>query len=144
MKCENKFMLTLLENLGLSIKRLQERHHRKLEGCLTPIGLTVVQWHALREIDRYPGSSQLLLAELTFNSPQAFGMLISRMQIAGFVERDSGVGRAFALHLTSKGKQLLLQGRRPVLDTLRESFAVLDNEEQALLQQLINKMLREF
>ena len=134
-------MLTPLEQLGLSIKRLQDRHHRAVETRLADVGVTLAQWHALREIDRHPGSSQTRLAELTFNSAQAFGTLVARMEAADLVARDSGTGRALAVHLTPKGKRLLKEGRRPVQEVLKASFQNLDEAERASLQQLLDKAL---
>ena len=122
---------------------MQERHHKALDARLSAEGVTLVQWHALREIDRHPGSTQARLAELTFNSPQAFGTLVARMQAAGLVARESGAGRAFALHLTPRGAQLLRTGRRPVQETLRESFGALSDQERATLQVLLSKALGE-
>ena len=134
-------MLPALEQLGLSIKLLQDRHHRAVEARLAEVGATLAQWHALREIDRHPGSTQARLAELTFNSPQAFGTLVTRMESAGLVARESGSGRAFALHLTQRGTELLKAGRRPVQDVLRDSFGALDEDERTTLLALLQKVL---
>lgn len=135
-------MMTPLEQLGLSIKRLQNQHHRALDTELTALGISLVQWHALREIDHHPGSSQLRLAELTFNSAQAFGALMTRMERAALVSRTSSGGRAFALSLTPKGKKLLSEGRHIMLKVLADSFGGLSEKECATLQKLIDKSLR--
>lgn len=133
--------MTPLELLGLSIKRLQDRHHRRLDTTLGELGISLVQWHALREIDRYPGRSQLRLAELTFNSAQGFGALVQRMERAGLIERRSGAGRAFALVLTPKGAKALREGRKVVLEELAQSFKGLTDTECAVLQKLVDKAL---
>jgi DNA-binding MarR family transcriptional regulator len=138
---EHTVTMTPLEKLGLSIKRLQDQHHRTLDAELTSLGVSLVQWHALREIDRYPGSSQLRLAELTFNSAQAFGALVTRMESASLIRRTPSGGRAFALSLTSKGEKLLKEGRQVVLDVLADSFGGLSEKERATLQKLITKAL---
>ena len=134
-------MMTPLETLGLSIKRLQDHHHRTLDNELTSLGVSLVQWNALREIDRHPGSSQLRLAELTFNSAQAFGALVTRMESASLIRRTPAGGRAFALSLTPKGERLLNEGRKVVLDVLAKSFGGLSEKECASLQKLITKVL---
>ncbi len=72
-------MSSSLEPLGLLIKTVQHRHHRTLDAKLAPLGVSLVQWSALREIDRHPGVSMHRLAELTFNSDQAFGTLATRL-----------------------------------------------------------------
>jgi hypothetical protein len=72
-------MSRTLEDLGLSLKKVQSRHHRALDAQLLRLGVSLVQWNALREIDRNPGSTAHRLAELTFNSDQAFGTLTTRL-----------------------------------------------------------------
>ena len=134
-------MSSQLESLGLSIKRLQHRHHRAMEIRLAPLGVSLVQWNALREIDRNPGASQHRLAELTFNSDQAFGTLISRLLRLKLVERRPGAGRATLHRLTSKGEALLRQGRGPFLGVLANSFAPLNEEERVALMSLLEKLL---
>ena len=134
-------MMTPLEKLGLSIKHLQNRHHRALDTELAPLGISLVQWHALREIDRNPGSPQLRLAELTFNSAQAFGTLVTRMERANMIRRTPSGGRAITLSLTPKGEMLLDAGRKVVLDVLADSFGGLSETECATLQSLITKAL---
>ncbi len=133
--------MTLLEKLGLAIKRMQDRHHKAVDARLAPLGISLVQWHALREIKRYPGSPQLRLAELTFNSAQAFGTLTTRMLQAGLITRESGVGRAYCLTLTEKGEALLEQGRGMAQAVLTESFSGLNEEECALMLQMLEKAL---
>jgi DNA-binding MarR family transcriptional regulator len=134
-------MSSSLEALGLLIKKVQHRHHRALDARLGSLGISLVQWNALREIDRNPGSSQLRLAELTFNSAQAFGTLTTRLLRMGWVERRPGEGRATVHALTPKGKTLLRQGRELYLEVLLTSFAPLDEDERAVLMRLLTKML---
>jgi DNA-binding MarR family transcriptional regulator len=134
--------MTPLEQLGLSIKRLQDQHHRNLDAQLSAMDLSLTQWHALREIERHPGSSQLRLAELTFNSPQAFGTLMTRMESAGLVKRKVGEGRAFAVTVTAKGARQLQEGRKIVLAALDQSFGVLTEDECQAMQRMVDKLLR--
>ena len=134
-------MSSSLESLGLLIKTVQHRHHRALDAKLAPLGVSLVQWSALREIDRHAGLSMHGLAELTFNSDQAFGTLATRLLRRGLIERRPGPGRVTIHRLTAKGETLLDQGRAPVLETLAKSFAALSEDERALLEGLLTKML---
>jgi DNA-binding MarR family transcriptional regulator len=135
-------MSTSLEALGLFIKRMQDRHHRALDTRLTAaLGVTLVQWNALREIHRNPGSSLHHLAELTFNSDQAFGMLATRLLKLGLIERRNGKGRALVHSLTAKGDALRKRGKGILLDVLERSFASLDESERATLLRLLTKLL---
>ena len=68
-----------MSEIGLSVKRLQVRHHKAIDAELVPLGTSLVQWDALRHLDENPGASLHRLAELTFQSDQAFGTLAGRL-----------------------------------------------------------------
>lgn len=134
-------MSSELDDLGLLIKKAQWRHHRALDARLMTLGVSLVQWNALREIDRHPHSSAHKLAELTFNSDQAFGTLITRLIRLGFVERSPGSGRSNAHHLTESGKKMLSQGRNIMRRVLSASFNPLSDKERLMLSKLLTKLL---
>jgi DNA-binding MarR family transcriptional regulator len=118
-------MTRSLQDAALAIKRVQNRHHRLLDAQLTPLGLSLVQWDALRHLDRNPEASLHDLAQLIFQSDQAFGTLSARMAERGLVERTPGPGRAVRLVMTDKGRQLLAQGSAVVDGVLSRSLAAL-------------------
>ena len=134
-------MSTVSEQLGWLVKRVQHSNHRALDTRLGSLGVSLVQWNALREIDRNPGRSQHHLAEQTFNSDQAFGALLNRLQAAGLIERRPGPGRAAAQRLTQKGEQLLRAGQKVMSEVTERSFAPLTDQEQAELARLLAKVL---
>ena len=134
-------MSSALEPLGLLIKKAQYRHHRAMDARLTPLGISFVQWNALREINRNPGSPMHQLSELTFNSDQAFGTLTTRMLRLGLIQRRPGVGRATIHSLTPKGETLLHQGRELLHEVLAASFAPLDEKERVTLAALLGKVV---
>ena len=123
------------------IKRIQHSHHRALDRNLAPLGLSLVQWNALREIERYPGCSQHLLAERTFNSDQAMGTLLNRLREGGLVERQGGMGRATSHALTDKGKALLRDGQGVMSALTTASFMVLNDTEKLALVALLTKVV---
>jgi DNA-binding MarR family transcriptional regulator len=129
------------EHLGWLIKRVQHAHHRALDTRLARLGASLVQWNALREIERNPGCSQHELAERTFNSDQAFGTLTTRLQARGWVERGEGKGRATTHRLTAKGKALLHGGQEVMAEVLATSFASLDRKEREQLASLLTRVL---
>ena len=104
-------MSSTWESLGLLIKHIQYRNFRLLEAKLAPLGISLIQWNALRTIDHYPGCCMHRLAKLTFNSDQAFGTLAARLLRLGLIERRPGMGRATLHGLTPKGETLLGAGR---------------------------------
>lgn len=128
------------ETLGLLIKHVQHRNLRLLEDKLLPLGISMVQWNALRTIDRYPDVCMSRLAKLTFNSDQAFGTLANRLLRLGLIERRPGTGRISLHRLTPKGVELLQAGRPLVQEVLTGSFAPLTREEHATLTRLMTKL----
>lgn len=129
------------EHLGLLIKRIQDRQHRLLDAALEPLGVSLVQWNALREIERTPGGSQHRLAQLTFNSDQAFGTLTTRLIQRGLIERQRGAGRAMALQLTPLGRSLYLRGVEIHSNVAGAGFASLDGAERQILSDLLTRLL---
>src|SRR3954447_11200255 len=103
-------MTRAISEIGLSVKRLQWRHHREANTALAPLGVSLVQWDALRHLDENPDASLHDLAQLTFQSDQAFGTLASRMISRGLIERVPGPGRAVRHRLTEHGLELRRAG----------------------------------
>lgn len=137
------YMSTSPESLGFLIKALQHRHHRALDAVLGEIGITLVQWNALREIDRNPGASMHQLAELTFNSDQAFGTLAHRLLRAGLIKREQGQGRVLVHVLTERGHALLVDGKNRHSTVLRACFAALSSEECDQLSRLLDRLIQQ-
>ena len=131
-----------LEALGHLIKTVQHRHHRALDTALGALGISLVQWNALREIDRNPAASMHRLAELTFNSDQAFGTLVSRLLRAGLIERRQGRGRVLVHALTEEGKLLFDKGLLRHDAVLETSFAALSGDEQNTLGTVLAKLIQ--
>ena len=129
------------ELLGWLIKRVQHGHHHELDKRLAPLGVSLVQWNALREIERNPGCSQHSLAEKTFNSDQAFGTLLKRLHAAGLIESRQGLGRANIQTLTEKGRNLLSGGQKVMANVAQESFIALDDAERDELARLLRKVI---
>ncbi|MFF1402645.1 MarR family winged helix-turn-helix transcriptional regulator [Streptomyces sp. NPDC058294] len=131
-------MTTDLETLGQAIKRAQYRNHRAADAALRDIGVSLVQWDALRAIDRMPGASGHELAVATFQSDQAFGTLASRLVARGLIARSAGRGRRLEHTLTETGRTALEAGRQVMVGVLQELFAQLDEAQRlALLQTLL-------
>lgn len=129
------------ETLGLLIKHIQHRTLLRLEAKLAPLNISMIQWNALRTIDRYPEVSMHRLARMTFNSDQAFGTLATRLLRLGLIERRPGSGRTTLHTLTPKGTTLLREGRSLVQEVLSETFSPLSEGESATLKGLLSKLL---
>ena len=135
-------MTRSVQDVALSIKRVQSRHHRALDAALTSLGLSLVQWDALRHLDRTPEASLHDLAQLTFQSDQAFGTLATRLADRGLVERVAGPGRAVRLVMTDRGRDALTRAADVVDGVLAESFAGLTPGQVEELGDLVDRLLR--
>jgi DNA-binding MarR family transcriptional regulator len=129
-----------LQQVGLAIKRVQHRHHRALDSRLSKLGLSLVQWDALRHLDASPSASLHELATLTFQSDQAFGTLAGRMVDRGLIERLHGPGRAVRHRVTAKGVKLLAAGSAIADEVLAESFSPLSAQQLETLGELLDTL----
>jgi DNA-binding MarR family transcriptional regulator len=127
-----------LQEVGLAIKRVQVRHHRALDSRLSKLGLSLVQWDALRHLSASPDASLHELAQLTFQSDQAFGTLAARMVDRGLIERLEGPGRAVRHRITAKGAKLFAAGGAIADEVLADSFAPLNRRELDTLADLLD------
>jgi len=132
--------MTDLEALGLAIKRAQYRNHRTMDAALREIGVSLVQWDALRAIERLPGASGHELAVATFQSDQAFGTLANRLVERGLIVRSAGHGRRVAHTLTEAGHTALVEGRQVSVGVLEELFAPLDDAQRTELLGSLHKL----
>jgi DNA-binding MarR family transcriptional regulator len=119
------------------------RHHRAIDAALAPLGISLVQWDALRHLDQNPGASLHDLAQLTFQSDQSFGTLAARMIQRDLIERVPGPGRAVHHQLTEKGRNLRKVGDQVVDEILADSFAALTPAQMGTFGNLLVRLLTE-
>ena len=130
-----------LQDMGLAVKRLQVRNHRQANAALAVLDISLVQWDALRHLDKNPGASLHDLAVLTFQTDQSFGALAARMESRGLIERVAGPGRAVRHRLTSKGADLRNAGGEILNRVLAESFSSLTPEQRTTFEALLRQLL---
>lgn len=136
-------MTTDLEALGQAIKRAQYRNHRRMDAALRELGVSLVQWDALRAIERMPGASGHELAVATFQSDQAFGTLASRLVDRGLVARRAGRGRRFEYVLTEAGRTALTEGRKVSIGVLQDLFAPLNETQRGELLRALRDLVQD-
>jgi DNA-binding MarR family transcriptional regulator len=129
-------------DVALNVKRLQHRHHRELSRVLAPLGLSLVQWDALRHLHRKPDASLHDLAVLTFQTDQSFGTLAGRMVDRGLIERVPGPGRAVKHRLTDEGERLRAAGQERVEQVFERSFEGLSAAQIDQLGALLDAALQ--
>ncbi len=98
---------------------------------------------ALATVHAYPGMSLDTLRRFLRLTPSGAGRLVDRLAAAGLMERRAGSSdqRFIALHLTRRGHsiaELVLAARR---GAMRRPLTALTSQEQAMLEQLLDKML---
>ncbi|MGA9113838.1 MAG: MarR family winged helix-turn-helix transcriptional regulator [Candidatus Dormiibacterota bacterium] len=130
-----------LQDVGLAVKRLQARHHRALDARLSSLGISLVQWDALRHLARNPDASLHDLAQLTFQTDQAFGALAGRMVERGLIERVAGRGRAVHHRITPRGRRLLAEAGPVVDEVLAASLGALTAPELDILGDLLERLV---
>jgi DNA-binding MarR family transcriptional regulator len=136
-------MASDLEALGQLIKRAQYRNHRSMDGALRPVGISLVQWDALRAVARQPHASGHDLAVATFQSDQAFGTLATRLQERGLITRAAGHGRRLEHSLTAAGEAALEAGQEVAAEILRELFTPLSEADRSTLEAALRKLLQD-
>jgi len=135
-------MARSVNEVALSIKRVQHRHHRALSAALADLGISLVQWDTLRHLHRQPEASLHDLAQLTFQTDQSFGTLAARMVDRGLIERVPVPGRAIRHRITGKGEAVRRDGERRVTAVLERSLAGLTADQLEKLGALLELILR--
>jgi DNA-binding MarR family transcriptional regulator len=130
-----------LQEIGHSVKRLQMRHHRAANDALAELGITIVQWDALRHLHQNREASLHDLAQLTFQTDQSFGTLAARLIDRGLIERVPGPGRAVKHRLTAKGDQVRAAGAAVLDRVLARSFSTLTQAETDEFGSLLRRLL---
>ena len=132
---------TPITETGLMVKRLQIRHHRTADARLQTLGVSLVQWDALRHLHENPDASLHELAQLTFQTDQSMGTLAARMEARGLIERIPAPGRAVRHRLTPVGDRICGQGMEIVRRTLEESFQPLSAAQLQTFDSLLRVVL---
>ena len=130
------------DEIALSVKRVQHRHHRALTAALAELGISLVQWDTLRHLHQNPDASLHDLAQLTFQTDQSFGTLAARMVERGLIERVPAPGRAIRHRITEQGETVRREGARRVSAAVRRSLAGLSPEQLDHLGTLLDLILQ--
>lgn len=113
-----------------------------VEAVLRPWGWTVRHFGVLCAIEAEPGQSQRILGERLRIDRTTVVALTDDLQKAGLLDRRRGVDRrTFSLHLTEAGHTHLEQLKIIVNDMHAEFLAPLSAAEQAMLHDLLLKLV---
>jgi DNA-binding MarR family transcriptional regulator len=123
------------DNVATLLAQVSRLMRRAFDASAREIGVTRPQWQVLGVLSLNGGIKQGMLAEILEVEPITAGRMIDRLQDADLVERraDPSDRRAWRLHLTSRGTQLLDQLRPFAQDTLEMALEGIDGAERAAL-----------
>ena len=125
--------------LGATALAITDRIKDEMQGMLKRSGETAA---AIIVLGYVPGLSLEPLRQVLALSHPGTVRLIDRLEDDGLVERRKATdGRAVALHLTPKGRDLRQQLMDRRLDAVERSLKGLTPEERTLLGKLLAKVL---
>jgi DNA-binding MarR family transcriptional regulator len=129
--------------MGYRLRRLHNlfsiriiRWYQNIDLNITPVQALILQL-----IDENPGLMQVALARLLKVEAPTVYQALSPLVNAGFVERkrSQADGRAFALHLSAKGLEALVNVRAGVQENEEVLLANMSAEERQQLGALLDK-----
>lgn len=117
--------------LGYLIADLSRLYGRIFDRRAAYLGLTRVQWRALKRIHHAEGLTQAALADVLDMEPIAVGRVIDRLQKSGFIERraDPDDRRCWRLHLLPQSTQVMDQIENVAISVREDSLAGVDPQE---------------
>jgi DNA-binding MarR family transcriptional regulator len=130
------------ENIGTMLAQVSRLMRRSFDERARTIGVTRPQWQVLTLLLHYEGINQGGLAEILEVEPITLGRMIDRLQDSGLVERrnDPADRRAWRLHLTDKGRDLLETLRPHAEITFSEALDGIDAADQSRLMAMLDRI----
>lgn len=117
---------------GFLLTEAARLFRKLLDRRLQPLGLTRAQWSVLAILANRDGQSQSHLAEVLEIEKTTAGRLIDHLEKSGWVERRPipGDRRLWGVYLTERGRPLIAEVERVVLDTRAQMLSGLSPEQQ--------------
>jgi len=128
--------------IGYQLRRAQSAYFHSFSRRLGHHNITPGQFGLLVKIKNNPGISQTALARAEGIERSTLGEIIDRFDARDLVERRRHTedARAYALHLTSQGREFLQQVTPEVSDNELEVTRNLNQEERNTLLALLKKL----
>jgi DNA-binding MarR family transcriptional regulator len=132
----------LTKHTGFLLSRMGMVAAKQFAEQIEQIGLTPRMWGALNVLDAEGTITQQALGKSTGIDPSSMVATIDELENAGLVERQAHPSdrRAYALHMTPKGRETLAQGRKLAKGAQEKLLAPLDPSERAELHELLLKI----
>ena len=131
------------DRLGFLLGRTHLAHRQVAESELGSVGIRPRESGALALLAGEGPLSQQRLGQRMGVDRTTMVSLVDELERKGLVarERDQADRRAYALHLTSKGRRLLTRADRAVDRAEAEFLAVLTPDERRQLKTLLRKLI---
>ena len=128
--------------IGYLIADLSRFFGRVFDRRASHLGLTRVQWRALKRIHQSEGITQSELADLLDMEPIAVGRVIDRLQKAGFVERrsDPDDRRVWRLHLLPPSDAVMHDIEAVAVSVREDCLAGIDADELATALKVLGQI----
>ena len=128
--------------IGYLIADLSRLFGRVFDRRAAHLGLTRVQWRALKRIHQSEGITQSELADLLDMEPIAVGRVIDRLQKAAFVERrsDPDDRRVWRLHLLPQSDAVMHDIEAVATSVREDCLAGIDPDELATAMKVLGQV----
>jgi DNA-binding MarR family transcriptional regulator len=129
----------LARNTGYLLSRLGTLGQRHFAERIGQLGLTTRMWGALNVLDAEGGLTQHALGVCVGMDPSTMVATIDELEAQGLVQRRRHPNdrRAYALHVTDAGREVLSAGRRVAAQAQEELLGALDQDERRQLHALL-------
>jgi len=130
------------DNIGTMVAQVARLMRRAFDERARKIGVTRPQWQVLSLLERHAGINQGGLADILEVEPITLGRMIDRLQEADLVERraDPADRRAWRLHLTTKGEELMRLLQPHARETIAAMMEGVDEDARAQLRASLDRM----
>ena len=142
MRAPHSLHPALTRNTGFLIGRMGLIASKHFGERIASLGLTTRMWGALNVLDAEGAITQHALCRAVSMDPSSMVSTIDELEAKGLVERRRSPTdrRAYALHITEHGHEILTSGRALAREAQEELLAPLTDEERAVLRELLLKL----
>jgi DNA-binding MarR family transcriptional regulator len=132
----------LLQMMDRTVRHVKQQLSRELKGTVSV--LTTDQWILLQEVIDREGISPVQLAASSGKDQPTVTRMLHLMERHGWITREvSPVDRRSLWILpTKKGQELYREVRTKSAESLRESFAALDDKDMRQLRKCCRKLMQ--
>jgi DNA-binding MarR family transcriptional regulator len=132
----------LVRHTGYLLSRLGMWGAKRFSERLETIGLTPRMWGALNVLSAESPISQQQLGRAIGMDPSSMVSTIDELERRGLVQRRPHPSdrRAYALHITDQGREVLTRGRRLSMQAQAELLAPLNEAERDQLHDMLLRL----